>query len=306
MLLGLLSLFIGQIFGNSIVPIGTKITSPFTGPVLFVFFRFVIGTILLFIIFLTTKRKKIKRHEYKDFALLGFLLMINVVLFTVAIPHTTVIMSTLIYSITPILVGIGAHFFLSETFDRQKLFGLIISFIGLLFLISQSIMGLQQRAFGEPFGNILICISMIGYSYYIIHSRKTLHKKDNMAIQTTFLTFVFTSLFIFIILLLGVFLGEIPLKPLPATGISGFFIVGIGSVIQYLFLQIGIKKTNAFTASLFQYTGPFIAASITIPLLHEQVTVRLIVGGILILTGVFIATTYGKFKKSLIIDQTSA
>src|SRR6266567_2678021 len=241
MLLGLLSLLLGQIFGNSVVPIGTKISSPFTVPLTFVFFRFLVGTVLLFIIFLISKRKKIKKYEYKDFTLLGFLLMINVVLFTVAIPYTTVIMSTLIYSITPILVGIGAHFFLNETFDKQKIFGLMISLIGLLFLISQSIMGLQKNAFGEPFGNILICISMIGYSYYIIHSRKILHKKDNMAVQTTFLTFAFTSLFIFVILFLGVLLGKVPLKPLPAAGISGFFIVGIGSVIQYLFLQIGIK-----------------------------------------------------------------
>jgi len=55
-------------------------------------------------------------------------------------------------------------------------------------------------------------------------------------------------------------------------------VVGAGSLIQYLFLQIGVKKTNAFTASLFQYIAPFIAATATIPLLHERVTFHLIIG----------------------------
>jgi drug/metabolite transporter (DMT)-like permease len=88
---------------------------------------------------------------------------------------------------------------------------------------------------------------------------------------------------------------------LPNIGILGIIIVGIGTVAQYLSLQIGIKKTNAFTASLFQYTGPFIAASITIPLLHEKVTLQLFIGGFLVLLGVFIATTYEHFKKKPII-----
>src|SRR6185437_8226718 len=108
MLLGILSLLIGQFFGNSIVPIGTKIAESFTGPILFVFFRFIVETILLLFIFLPSRKKKISKDEYKDFALLGFLLMINVVLFTVAIAYTNVIMSTLIFSLTPLCVGIGA------------------------------------------------------------------------------------------------------------------------------------------------------------------------------------------------------
>jgi drug/metabolite transporter (DMT)-like permease len=197
MLLGVISLLIGQFFGNSIVPIGTKIASPFTGPLIFVFLRVVLGVILLSVIYLFSKKKKIKKYEYKDFALLGFFLMINVALFTIAIAYTTVIMSTLIYSITPIFVGIGAYFFLQETFDKRKVFGLFISFIGLLFLISQSFSGIQKNTFGEPLGNILIFFSMLGYSYYLIHSRKVLYKKDNFPIQTTFLTFTFTAFFVY-------------------------------------------------------------------------------------------------------------
>lgn len=300
MLLGLLSLLIGQFFGNSLVPIGTKITSPFIGPILFVFFRFLVATFLLLPIFLFSKKKKISKRDYKNFIFIGFLLFINVSLFTIAIPYTTVIMSTLLYSLTPIIVGINAHFLLKERITKYNILGLIISFVGLLFLISESFATHQINAFGKPLGNILIFIGMLGYSYYVFLSRKVLNNKNHLPIQTTFITFAFATLFLFIALFMELLLGKITIShPLPAEGIIGFFLVGVGSVAQYLALQIGVKRTNAFTASLFQYTGPFIAASITIPLLHEQITSQLLIGGFLILSGVFIATTYGQFKKRL-------
>ncbi|HSX09941.1 MAG TPA: DMT family transporter [Candidatus Saccharimonadales bacterium] len=297
MLFGIVALLINQFFGNSVVPIGTKIAVPFVGPLIFVTFRFIIGAVVLFIIFLFSEKKTLKLSEYYDFILLGFLLMINVGTFTFAIIHTTVIMSTLIFSMTPVLVGVGAHFFLQEKFDRQKLAGLLVSFIGLLFLLSQSLTQNKHNIFGEPIGNILICISTVGYSCYLLYSRKVLHKKGNYPIQTTFLTFTIAAIFFVLISLCSLLLGGIEIKPISSFGIWGMVIVGIGSVIQYLMLQIGVKKTNAFTASLFQYIGPFIAASITIPYLHEQVTLQLLFGGLLVLIGVFIATTYKHLRR---------
>lgn len=301
MLLGAISLLIGQIFGNSVVPIGTKIASPFTGPLIFVFLRFVVGLVLFLFILPFAQKRKITGSKYKDFALLGFLLMGNVLLFTFGISYTTVIMSTLIYSLTPLFVGVGGHFFLQESFDKQQLVGLVVSFAGLLFLLSQSLSGLQQNAFGQPLGNILICIAMVSYSFYIIYSRKVLHKNAHAPIQTTFLTFAFTTLFLLAVGLIGMLFGKITIEPLPEQGIWGIFIVGGGSIAQYLFLQIGVKQTNAFTASLFQYTGPFIAAAIAIPLLHEQITAQLLMGGLLILIGVFVGTTYNQFKKKFLV-----
>lgn len=297
MFFGLISLFIGQLFGNTIVPIGTKIAAPLTGAVIFVFLRFAVATGILFILLLFSKRKKIKTSAYKGFAFLGVLLAINVILFVIGIAYTTIIMAVLIYSLTPILVGIAGHFFLDESLTKQKIAGLIVAFTGLLFLLNQSLTNSQQNTFGEPLGNVLIFIAMLSYSYYVFQSRKILHIQNNHALQTTFLTFLFTTICIVIVLLGEVALSNIAIKPLPQEGILGFLLVGGGSVAQYLFLQIGIKRTNAFTASFFQYVAPFIAGAAAIPLLHEQVTLSLITGGMLILTGVFIATTYEKINR---------
>ena len=296
---GLLSLLIGQIFGNTVVPIGTKIVEVFTGPLLFVLLRFSTATVVLFLLFLLSRKKRLKLREYEDFMILGILLSVNVILFTVGISYTTVIMSTLIYSITPILVGILGHYFLGERLDKQKAIGFLFAITGFFILICNSLTGMQRNTFGHPLGNILIFIAMLGYSTYVFYSRKVLHTKDNTPIQTTFLTFSFTSVILLCAFLVSVVLKQQTLAIIPGNGIVGVIIVGVGSVAQYLFLQIGVKKTSAFTASLFQYLSPFIAASATIPLLHEKVTLSFIVGGFFILLGVFTATTFVQIQRKI-------
>lgn len=69
------------------------------------------------------------------------------------------------------------------------------------------------------------------------------------------------------------------------------------SVIMYFLIQFGIQKTNAFTGSLTLYIAPFFTAFAAIPIFGEKITWELIIGGILILFGVFYATTYRYIKK---------
>jgi drug/metabolite transporter (DMT)-like permease len=73
----------------------------------------------------------------------------------------------------------------------------------------------------------------------------------------------------------------------------------MASVIQYFFLQLGIKKTSAFTASMFQYVGPVFAGLISVPLLHEKPSMLFLIGGLIIIFGVFYATTFDNLLKYL-------
>lgn len=291
MLYGLISLFIAQILGNTLVPIGTKIAAPMTGEITFMFFRFLISTIILFIILYFTRTSVFRKNNYKQYALLGFMIGTNIFLFTYGIHYTTIIMGSLIYAITPIFVGIAGHLFLQEALSRSKIFGLIISMIGLLILIGRSFEGINNDAYGQPVGNILIVIAMASYAYYIFYSRKMLKIESSSAIHTTFWTFIFVTIYMFIIFFTGLLTSGIKLVDVPTFGMWGFIIVGISSALQYYLLHVGIKHTTAFISSIFQYIGPLIAASASIPLLGEELTPHLIIGGILILTGVFLSTS---------------
>lgn len=166
-------------------------------------------------------------------------------------------------------------------------------------LFQQSFTG-QHVAFGTPLGNGLILVACTMWSLYVVTSRKASNKES--AIKTTFANTVFTSLAVSIL---------IPL-PLGTHGIIhnatlfGFYsvlLLGVGTVVQYVAMQYGIKHTSATTVSFMQYMGPVFAAIFAIPILHETLNTHTVVACLLILCGVFVVTTYPLLKKRQITVQ---
>lgn len=296
MLYGLIALLVAQLLGNTLVPVGTKIAAPLTGEIVFMFFRFLITTLVLYLILIFTRTNIFRNNNYKQYSLLGFMVGTNIFLFTFGIHYTTIIMSSLIYAITPILVGVAGHFFLRESLSLRKIIGLVISMAGLLILITRSVDGLNDKAYGQPVGNILIIIAMVSYAYYIFYSRKVLKIENASAIHTTFWTFIFVTLYMLIIFSFSFMTSSIEFAGINSIGIWGFIIVGFSSALQYYLLHVGVKHTTAFISSIFQYIGPLIAASVSMPLLGEQITPFLVIGGALILAGLFLSTSNNKPK----------
>ncbi|HXS15123.1 MAG TPA: DMT family transporter [Candidatus Saccharimonadales bacterium] len=204
-------------------------------------------------------------------------------------------MGQIIYSLVPLIVMVLAHFVLGEKVTKSKIIGLIIALAGLGFLLMQSIVKTEHLTFGTPLGNGLILIATICWSIYLVYSKKIADTFSSSRI--TFVNFIFTA----VILLLFVPV-EYQVKPLHMNlvtiiGAMVLISLAVGTVIQYMSMQYGIKKTTATTASVFQYMGPFFATLFAVPILHEKPTVSLIVGGILILLGVFYATTFSLIKR---------
>lgn len=291
MLEGLLAIFVAQLSGSTLVPVFTKIGLHYLPPITFVFFRFFFAAIIFFFFFLFNPKKKSSIKKYGHLLLLAGFLWTNVTLFTIGVQFTTVIMSQILYTATPIIVGILAHFFLNEKITHHKLIGLFIALLGVCFLLYQSAAKQDHITFGSPLGNILIIIGMLGYSGWVLYSRKLANKHEFTSSQTTFFTFIFIALYNFFLLPFQQYIVPNLHAAISFTGLMNTAIVAAGSAILYFFMQVGIKKTSAFTASLFQYLGPFFSGLVTVPLLHERISPLLIIGGLLILFGVFYATT---------------
>ena len=66
-------------------------------------------------------------------------------------------------------------------------------------------------------------------------------------------------------------------------------------IISYQWL---IKKTSAFTSSLTAYLSPILAYFLGAIFFNEILTVNLVLGGLFIIIGVFIATSLNQVKKS--------
>lgn len=300
MLEGSLLLFLSQVFGAFLptsVKIGVETFSPFT----FTFFRFLLATLFFipaFFLFSANKRHLGVKNMPQAF-FLGACFICNVGLYSIAIQFTTVIMAQIIYVATPIVVGLLGYIFLHERFTRQQLAGLCIAIIGVSFLIMQSSIQNLTKTFGTLQGNMLMILAVIGYSSFIVYSKKLSQKFSWVSVS--FASFYSTSLLLLPFMFFEMVTGHMLKQPVGVSGAVSLFVAAFfGSVVSYTLFQVAIVKTTAFTASIFQYLSPLLSGIVAVIFLGEKPTVSLILGGLLIVCGVFIATTAQYIKRTLL------
>lgn len=292
---GILALFIANFAGGAVTPLFVKLGVGEIPPVTYTVLRFLIALIAILPFFLIQKGPKFDRQSIKLILLNSLVFSVNVVLFSIGIQYTGVVMSQILYAFVPIIVAFLAHFLLDEKITRNKLFGSSIAFVGLVFLIDQSITG-QQDIFGKPLGNFIIMIGVLLWSFYITLSKKITKRNSEISLSTA-------NFFTAVVVLSMLVPFELSAKSFSISHISGLgltslLITGIfSSAFVFTLIQVGIKRVGAFIASLFMYLGPLAAAITAVPFLNEKITLNLGIGAFLILFGVFYATTYGKLRQ---------
>ncbi|MES3039335.1 MAG: DMT family transporter [Bdellovibrionota bacterium] len=95
--------------------------------------------------------------------------------------HTTIAHCMIIFATNPLFTSLGAAYFFKDAFPRRLVAAYILAFIGLYFLLSQSISGKM----GSIDGDISALISGILFAGYILTG-----KKSRQAFTNTHYTFV--------------------------------------------------------------------------------------------------------------------
>jgi len=213
-------LFLSQVVGSTFVPIGTKIGIQTISPLFFVFGRFVIAVLCMLPLFVMNKHKQLSLREYRQAFLLAIFLFINATLFTIAIQYTTAVMSQILYTAAPIVVGLLGHYFFLNRLTKENIIGLCIALAGVLFLIMQSATKQEHMTFGTPFGNVLILIAMLSFSGYLLYSGVLAKTQVFTSVQLTSVTFVFVALILFVINVIGFLFFKDSIGVITTTGMS--------------------------------------------------------------------------------------
>ncbi len=294
MLSGLLLLLIANLIGGALSPFFVKIGTHEIPPVLFTFCRFVIAT-AVFLPFFLRQRKTLSRKNIKQLSFVSLLFTANATLYAIGLQHTSIIVSQILYTMVPLFVGILAHYLLAEKFTRNKIIGAVVSAIGVLILIFQSVQKMDTLSFGTPLGNGIVLIAVVCWSLYIVLSKKML--QDSSPSTTSFFSFAITMIVLMPLVPIDIFWSKFTIQQVSSVGYLSLLGIGvISSAVMFSLIQIGIKKTSAYISSLFFYFAPLFSAITAIPILKEKVTPQLIVAGLLITGGVFIATTLESLK----------
>lgn len=296
MWLGILALLLAGFIGGQ-SPILIKIGLREFPPIFLTTFRFLLATII-FLPFYLRQKQTLSRKDIRTLFTQSVFFALNVGLFSIAIQFTTAIISQILYTLVPIIVIFLSYFLLKEKLTSNKIIGLILAMAGVSFLIQQSVVKTDVLTFGTPLGNFLNLGAVFSWSLYMVFSKNLTNKYSSAT--TSFFSFLVTTLLLFLIVPFEQFFRPLLVNKITIIGLSSVFGLAVfSSALMFFLIQFSIKRTTPFTASFYQYLGPFSAAITAIPFLGEKPTLSLVIGGILIMVGVFWATSYRYARKYL-------
>ena len=295
------ALFAVIVWGASFI--ATKIALREASPMFIVWIRFGIGVIIL--AFYAAARKEFELISLKDlgyFALLGFLgitfhqwLQANGLL-TAQATTTAWIVATI-----PVFIALLGWAVLKERLGFMHVLGIVVAALGVLLVVTRGdLHSLTHGEFGTR-GDILVLISAPNWAVFSVLSRRSLknHSPTNMMLYVMFCGWIFTTV---VMLAEGYFFGAAhtisfgdAASRLSQSGWIAILFLGVFcSGFAYIFWYDALKQIQAARLGTLLYIEPIVAVVVAAIFLYEVLLWATILGGGLILLGVWIVNRPSK------------
>ncbi|PJF43682.1 MAG: hypothetical protein CUN55_07890 [Phototrophicales bacterium] len=266
------------IWGSSFLLI--KVAVDELGPLPLVTIRVGLSAFLFWLYMQFTHRKMPRYGE-------GLLPLIFVGLFNTTIPFALISfgetridssLATVLNATVPLSNLVIAHFVLAdERLNLVKVFGLIVGFLGIIILMSNDL-----RTGGSLIGQLAVLLASISYAASIVMLRLKLRHLDPFT--TAGWSLIFGAIAIVPTTLITI--QPLPYASASFTSIGSAIILAVINTFIAYFLFYSLIATWGVRASLVTYATPPIGVTLGVVLLGEPLDWRLIVGGMLILTGI--------------------
>lgn len=278
------------IWGVSFV--STKVALTCFSPLAIAFYRFLIATIILFIIIKIKEPKvKIDKCDYKLFILSGFIGVFLYFLFeNIGLQYVSASIGSILLSMIPVIAMIFDTLVYKEPFTFKKTSAVLVSVIGVCFVVGLNFDTIINISFIGVILMFLAALSWVLYSFYT----KNLYGKYS-TITITYYQTLFGTLF---------FLVLMPFNPVDwpkVTLIPALNIIFLGilcSALCYLFYVYSLEKLDVVICTVFVNLMPLVTIIVSIFAINEKITFLQMFGGILIILSVFIIT--GKEKDEIL------
>ena len=265
--------------------ISTKILLTEFQPVEILFFRFIMGYLVL----LTAYPHHIKRLGGKQeitFAAAGFCgVCLYYLLENVSLTYTMASNVGVIISVAPFITAILAHLFMKseERLQINFLIGFIVAMTGIILI---SFNGSQLKL--NPVGDILAFAAAFVWACYSILTKR-IGSFGLPVILTTRRTFFYGILFMLPTLFLFDFQLDMP-RFTDMKNLLNILYLGIGaSALCFVTWNYAVKILGAVKTSIYIYMVPAITVITSMLVLKETVTFLYITGTILAVVGLFLS-----------------
>lgn len=204
----------------------------------------------------------------------------------IGVHYTTSINASLMNSLTPIFIYILAFIFLKSRVTRTQIIGTIISFIGVLFILSGGkIENILQLSFNV--GDLIVLIAVLCWAVYSLLIKQYASELPNFS---TFLVTIAVGALILLPFSAVELATSTTAINWSAKTIGAILYVGIlASIVAFLSWNYGVVQMGASRASIFLNFIPVFASIFATIFIGEKIILAQIIGGIAVIGGVLIA-----------------
>jgi len=222
--------------------------------------------------------RKIAKKDWFFLVFSGFFLALHFALWFQSLKLTTVASSTIILALQPLISLIGGFFLFKERTTATALWTMGIATIGAI-MIGWGDFRLSQEAI---LGDILSFLSVIAVVGYLFIGQNIVKKISHWIYS--FCVFLFAGIF----LTLYNLVTDVEFSGYPASEWGIFLLLAIVPTLSHIINNWLLNYVNATTISMSILGEPVGSSALAVLLLGERLVGWQIVGGLLVLLGVFL------------------
>ncbi|SFA85257.1 MULTISPECIES: DMT family transporter [unclassified Bacillus (in: firmicutes)] len=200
---------------------------------------------------------------------------------------TTSINASIVNSTTPLFIAIFSFFMLKERLSLLQGTGLLLSVIGIVFILSKGSFETLQGFKFNP-GDLFVLVAVVNWSIYSIVIKK--NSKNLPAFSTLYATSFVGILILFPLSLLEIMQTDAAVifnpESLLILGYVGFF----ASIVAFISWNTGVSKIGAAKSGIFINLLPVFATLFATIFTKEDLLWYQIAGGVIVLLGVVLSS----------------
>ena len=251
------------------------------------FYRFLIASgAIVFFLFYQKERLHISFREMLIMSLLGILYALSAEFLFLAYDYLSPGIASTIFFSYPIIVALVLILFYKEKLTIPTLLSLLLVVVGV---------GVLSIKKGEALNYIGLGISLLGalvYALYILIVNKV--RIESSGVKISFYSMLFSSLYFLVKSLL--LRESITISSWALAGDLTLFAI-ITTSLSLVTLVYAVRYIGSTPTAIMGAFEPIVAVLISVGLFGEQLTPSLVIGGMVIITGVLIDILFRKHPK---------
>lgn len=262
-----------------------------TPPLTIAFFRLLFTTLIILPFILLHKKTRlelltISHSTLLSMTIIGFILAAHFALWITSLTKTSVASSVILVTAHPILVGPLSYYFLKEKLSRINAIGIALSVAGVITLVLGNY-GLSSFTLDTVEGNVLAILGGVAAGLYILGGRKL--RKNISVLSYVFVVYSVATVTLFIICLLF----NAPVYNLSLKYYQIILLLAlVAGIFGHTLYNWSLEYVRASVASVFLLGEPIGSSLLAyvIPSIHQEPSIYTILGGGIILLGIYLTS----------------